>query len=995
MPAYCICSGGFTGEWCGTEDIVGISSSAPPENDEASNAGWAALAILPLMVAAAYFHKTRSTSGKAALGGIDFETAYDTSNRRSSFEAVATAMLAADPVAFEVVIDKLATEGLRAERPSSTGQSLSFHAEVPIMMSNDITAESAAPAAAAAPAPVALLMSPEMLRVMHSDDGDLKRSRSYGDALNTVSFGETEPAAAGLMFSSPPALVQMAMAAHRPPDIVVDNDAKTLRFKSVKRTNPLYAAQQQNRGVQILEDDDALFSELDHSVQNAVEGSNAADESVGSVLVGETAAGTTIFGAQREYQRSPHASESITSGLAAPVGYASTGGQSNALPDGEGQLNSTSPTVSTASRANQSGPFIPDLDAMVVASDGTAIAVAARGTQSSRLASEDAVVSVDGSGVSSAKKAVLTRQSTDWGLLAPAEGVGATDVLKAGKGLLIRQATDWGLSDGGELQPAEAIRQGEAAAAPSTVAATSVAGTELYRSSVLSNDNASILWEDGAASGVDGPPVMVATQGTTPNGRPHLFSTATLSSLPTTPTTATSGTTIWIDQGDEDHLRETDGDAISFAERAGSPLGRSPQSSTYSASLTAAIPLAHAREALQRTVGGVSTGASSADQTASGVVVVQGISADDSSPDRVYAAQREQTLQLSDVPTDSTDADSTHRGSASNQGGAANLSETSPALLFAVSKALNSTGGGNGGTAEDVEEFVAWFAAREAQFVADDKAATEAAEADLEHAGLESTAISEGTALDAAKKAVVVSPSENGGGGGGGSTSSNANDTAALFRAHLANNGDQFESMPVEQIVDSDLFRSWLASRYQGAGAPGDAEMDAVYSAHQVSQAFDAAEAQAGGSIDGVELDAVYNAHRGGHTFDRIAEGRQSTASASSNVLHPDLYKATGEANIELATELPVAFFGMREAMITDFAAVANNNAATTAGEGGLEAAPTTPALFVAEKGSQPPQPWSPTGTAMAAAAAVGQGAAGVTAHVSPGKEAAHKDGGK
>ena len=991
-----------------------LVTSTLVEDDEASNAPWATLALLPLVAAAAYFHKTRATSGKANLGGIDFETAYNPASRRNSFEAVASAMLAADPVAFELVIDKLATEGLRAESPTSSQwasnaaplagtDKAALHGEIPIMLNNDITVGSAGPSNAGAP-PVALLMSPGALRTLQSDDGDMKRSRSYGDALNTVSLDEVAPAS--VLVSLPPALVQMAMVEHRRPDIVASQDGKTLKFKSVKRTNPLYAAEHQNQGALILEDEEELVSELNSSVQDAVEGGRNAHDDHGVAVLTTPSAGTPLFGAQREQQTSPLALGSIAADSTTPVGRAGI--------------------------ARQSSPSFED---SLVFADGSGISEARKRQQSSVVDSNESSVCVESTAVN---KAIVARQNTDWSLQAPKELTASP----ASTGRLNRQGTDWGLLDGSyggeDLQPAEAFRQGQSVEAANVVG-TSVAGTSVYRSSKLSTASMPLAWEAGATP--DESPIMTSEKGVHA-GRPRLSTTASPAIL--TPLAASSSKTIWISPTDEAQLLKTDGDTVSFAGRGGSPLGSTSEiaghgppllhaqragsplgkgSTVHAVEEMAAIPLANAARAGQAESGvqiaGVSAGASRPDQsylehnnaanravTSSDAVDVStagrgrnrnartmslfGVSSSGTDADTATA----RTLSLSGISTDATDDDAALVRAA--QYGTSALSaaddvftgvgESAGALAFVATEESND--GTDAATAEDVDEFMAWFAAREAQFLLDDDAATEAAARDLDQGGLEASAIREGNAADAAKRVVVVTPD----GKPGGST---AGSTAALFRAHVASNGTQFESMPMDKVVDSDLFRAWLSSRYEGMGAVGGDEVDAVYSAHQAQQASDAAEEEAGGTIDEAELDAVYNAHREGTTFDGSASRRSSGVSASSGVLHPDLHSAAGESNVELSAELPTAFFGMREAMISDFAERGTHDAGAVAGTsesargrlGEEEARPTASALFVAEKGTQPDTPWSPTGSAAAGAAAVARGAG--TAHTTPRKSAA------
>jgi len=1047
LPEFCACPGGFTGEFCGTPGVIEITSSVG-EDDEASNAAWAAFAILPLVAAAVYFHKTRATSGNADLGSIDFESAtHKGLSRRNSFEAVATAMFAADPIAFELVIDKLATEGLRTEEgPTSstwdagaaaqsvgTGKSAN-QGEVPIMLSNDISVGSAEPYVAA-PAPIALLMSPDALRVMQSEDSDMKRSRSYGDALNTVSLDETEPASA--LVGLPPAFVQVAMVEHRRPSIVAGIDPKTLKFRSVKRSNPLFAVEHHNQGVQILEDEEELVNELNGSVfGDAVEGGQNASDDQGEYMATEATVGTPVFGAQREHQaNSPLAQESIVVESATSVGLAGKGYQPRSQSYGDALISTDGSGISEATQGHQSS--LPAADAALSA-DGSDISGTNKGYQSSPLDMnyviddgpdplETSSANLDVPGVTNrssisaestdVSKAFLERQHTDWGLLAPTETLASP----TSTGRLNRQGTEWGLMEGSygaeELQPAEAFRQGQTEPTASVVGATAVAGTEVYRSSMLSTASMPLAWEAGATQ-ADGSPVMTAKQGENA-GRPRLATTDSATVL----TSSSSSRTIWINQGDEAQLLEADGNAtsfadrggsllsgssssgishnspVSFAERVGSPLGRN--SSMASVEGVAAIPLANARQALQRApdsmmIAGISAEGSDADNARRGTnrtMSLSGVSTEGSNADNARRGTNSvRTISLSGVSADgTTDVDSTQTGT--NNG--ADDDDTSAFIgmgiaggvvpAFAATSGSNDNIGNDGATSEDVEEFMAWFAAREAQFVADDNAATEAAAADLEEAGLEASAINEGTAVDATEKVVVVSSTSGGEGG------ADANSTAALFRAHVANNGDQFETMPMEQVVDSDLFRAWLSSRYAGMDALGDDEVDAVYNAHQARQEFDAAETQAGGLIDHDELDAVYNAHREGQTFDEDASRRLSATSTSSNGLHPNLYSAAGEPNtMELSTELPTAFFGMREAMISDFAEKGTNAAgnaapgasASEANNDGVAAEPSTPTLFVAEKGSQPDTPWSPTGSALAGAAAVARGAG--MAHITP-----------
>lgn len=821
LPGVCWCPAGFSGDLC--ESPITVETAQSADDTEAGSAAWAALILFPLAAAAGYFVYRRGSSGKAELGGIDFESAYDPTQRRNSFEAVATAMLAQDPEAFESVIEKLSAEGLQTQAAPGGRSSAATSGEVPIMMEGDTAFTSRKPSADAGLSPITMLQVPAELRVLQTE-GEMKRSRSYEGALNTMSADDTD--AVSIMMSSPPVPVHLAMSVASP-EIVVENESKTFRFKSVKRSNPLFAMQQQNRGITLLEEDAALMEELNSDAETAYKVHNGGGEDeTGVAIATESLAGAALFAARRQHQSSPLAQENLAAGTSTGIQHASE----------EHQL---SPLAASASVKH---------------------------------ASHD---------VLSARKGV-TRQSTNWGLLEPS----TTAVSRAEKAVLERKETDWSLLDRTAVQPTD----GDVA-----FASRAANQSAPFENDSITSDSAQLL-----AS------AKLATQ------------------LPT-------------------HL-SLDGDLAtseSTADHAG--IGHN----------SVGIMLS-----------GTSMGASSVDQAERGVTP--------------------QTMALDGVPAGTSDVDAAQRGiNDFGRNAPAELALSSSVPVSAARREVNAAAavGDDGATVEDVEAFMTWFAARETQFVADDLAATEAAAKELEEAGLEAVVVSERPSAEFAGKgsAVLV--------GGNGAAAYDAG-TTALFRAKAATNGDQFENMAVSEIADSDLFRAWLAKRYDGIEGAGLDEIDAVYSAHQARQSVDAAEDALGGTIDDDELDAVYRAHQEGQSFDaammeadaagtNFANSAQNklqrpsaSSTASGDVLNPDLFTAKGVSNLAL----PAAFFGMREAGTTDFAEKEVNDAVLSTDSDGIVNAMDAEALFYASKGTQPIPRSALDEAAAAAAAAVANG---------------------
>ena len=276
LPGVCVCSPGFGGDLCSTPTAgyAAAAASATGDTEESGSAAWLALLFaLPLVAAAAYV-RSRKVSGKAELGGVDLESgnAFGSPDDRSGEDWAAAPM----HVGLQPVLDSGFThpgaaagrggggkggvadwlnagaDGLlpaddagASEGRSSLGAS---PAELPAMMESSIECSSAIPSGIE---PVAMLPG----------DPDMRRALEGG--VPAPAFISAVPV--------PASVASMTLNDHSSGGTLVDAE-DCGEFTSVKLTPPLYAVQQQNRGMALLAEDDALMSELDSSAENAFVG---------------------------------------------------------------------------------------------------------------------------------------------------------------------------------------------------------------------------------------------------------------------------------------------------------------------------------------------------------------------------------------------------------------------------------------------------------------------------------------------------------------------------------------------------------------------------------------------------------------------------------------------------------------------------------------------------------------------------------------------------
>ena len=337
LPGVCVCSPGFGGDLCSTPTAgyAAAAASATGDTEESGSAAWLALLFaLPLVAAAAYV-RSRKVSGKAELGGVDLESgnAFGSPDDRSGEDWAAAPM----HVGLQPVLDSGFThpgaaagrggggkggvadwlnagaDGLlpaddvgASEGRSSLGAS---PAELPAMMESSIECSSAIPSGIE---PVAMLPG----------DPDMRRALEGG--VPAPAFISAVPV--------PASVASMTLNDHSSGGTLVDAE-DCGEFTSVKLTPPLYAVQQQNRGMALLAEDDALMSELDSSAENAFVGQQdvgAAEEGV--AVVPETLAGPAVFDARRQHQSSPPNRGALAAGPSPSLAHASASGHQSSRP---------------------------------------------------------------------------------------------------------------------------------------------------------------------------------------------------------------------------------------------------------------------------------------------------------------------------------------------------------------------------------------------------------------------------------------------------------------------------------------------------------------------------------------------------------------------------------------------------------------------------------------------------------------------------------------